>query len=85
MVFNELNSIEYYIIYKLSGTNLNNRSLDDNLDSYKWLYKGPDQINRKIDDVLVESEVKEALIRLNPEINQKPELADEVIYKLRAI
>ena len=34
---------------------------------------------------MVESELKEALIRLNPDIAVKPELADEVIYKLRAI
>ena len=30
-------------------------------------------------------DLKAALIRLNPEIAAKPELADEVIYKLRAI
>ena len=30
-------------------------------------------------------ELKAALVRLNPEIASQPELADEVIYKLRAI
>jgi type I restriction enzyme R subunit len=34
---------------------------------------------------MIEAEVKAALIRLNPDISNKPELADEVIYKLRAI
>ena len=34
---------------------------------------------------MVESELKDALIRLNPEITQNPALADEVIYKLRAV
>ena len=29
--------------------------------------------------------MRKALIRLNPEISAKPELADEVIYKLRTI
>lgn len=37
------------------------------------------------DDVLVESMVREALIRLNPEIRQQPERADEVLYNLRAL
>ena len=35
--------------------------------------------------MLIEKEVKEALIRLNPEIAANHDLADEVIYKLRAI
>ena len=83
MTFNESNSAEHYIIHKLSGVNLNTNTSEDNLESYKWLYKDPVQINRGINDVLVEGEIKEALIRLNPEINQKPELADEIIYKLR--
>ena len=33
----------------------------------------------------MEGDVKEALVRLNPAIAARPELADEVIYKLRAI
>ena len=35
--------------------------------------------------MLVESWVREALIRLNPEIAAQPDRADEVLYKLRAI
>ncbi len=34
---------------------------------------------------MVETDLRDALIRLNPEINVQPSLADEVIYKLRAI
>ena len=34
---------------------------------------------------MVESKLKDALIRLNTDIAAKPELADEVIYKLRAV
>lgn len=85
MAFNELNSVEHYIIHQLSGVNLNTDTSDDSLESYNWIYRTSDQINRGIKEVLVEIEVREALIRLNPEISQKPELADEVIYKLRAI
>ena len=85
MAFNELNSVEHFIIHQLSGVNLNTGTSDDSLESYKWIYRTSDQINRGVKEVLVESEVREALIRLNPEITENPELADEVIYKLRAI
>ena len=34
---------------------------------------------------MVEPMIKEALIRLNPEIAEEPSRADEVIYKLRTI
>jgi type I restriction enzyme R subunit len=34
---------------------------------------------------MVETEVKKALVRLNPEIAAQPERADEVIFKLRSI
>ena len=34
---------------------------------------------------MVESMVKAALIRLNPEIAEEPNRADEVIYKLRSL
>ena len=85
MTFNELNTVEYYIIQNLSGVNLNSGTVDDSPDTNLWLYKSPDRINRDIKDTIIEEEVKKALILLNPEINKKPELADEVIYKLRSI
>ena len=44
---------------------------------------GP-ELPRQNDDVMVESWVREALIRLNPEIAAQPDRADEVIYNLRA-
>jgi type I restriction enzyme, R subunit len=84
MAFNELNSVEHYIIHQLSGVNLNKGTIDDS-EEPQWIYRTPEQINRGIKEVLVESEVRDALIRINPEISQKPELADEVVYKLRAI
>jgi type I restriction enzyme R subunit len=34
---------------------------------------------------LIEKELKEVLIRLNPDISLQPERAEEVIHKLRAI
>jgi type I restriction enzyme R subunit len=87
MSFNELNSVEYYIIHQLSGANLNNGFIAEPKSSYgsQWIYKTPTEINRSVNEVLIESELKAALIRLNPEIALRNELADEVIYKLRAI
>src|SRR6056297_2485071 len=87
MSFNELNSVENFIINQLSGDNLNeDRMSEPGLRTgFHWEYKLADQLDRKVDEVLWESELKDSLIRLNSSIADKPELADEVIYKLRAI
>lgn len=87
MSFNELNSVEHYIIQQLSGANLNNGFVAEPKSSYgsQWVYKTPTELNRSVNEILIESELKAALIRLNPEIALRNELADEVIYKLRAI
>lgn len=87
MAFNELNSVEHYIIHQLSGVNLNATGVQEGKAGYgeKWQYIAANEIQRGVNEVLVESELKAALIRLNPEIIQNPALADEVIYKLRAI
>lgn len=87
MAFTELNSVEYYIIKKLSGVNLNQTTLGEPKAIYgsNWIYKSAEALNRGVNEVLDEAELKKALIRLNPEIAERHELADEVIYKLRAI
>jgi type I restriction enzyme R subunit len=87
MAFNELNSVEHYIIHQLCGVNLNSSNVQEPKTGYgaQWLYKSALELNRSVNEVLLEKELKEALIRLNPDINTKPEFADEVIYKLRAI
>jgi type I restriction enzyme R subunit len=87
MGFNELNSVEHYIIHQLSGVNLNSNEVQEPEIGYsaQWQYKSTADLNRSVNEVLIEQELKDALIRLNPEIAKKPELADEVIYKLRAI
>lgn len=90
MSFNELNSVEYFIIHKLTGINLNaseagvvvdNRMSDD----VKWKYVQSELLIRDITDVLIEKDIKEALCRINPEIAAEPSRADDVIHKLRAI
>lgn len=50
-----------------------------------WDYRDVNTIPRQPHDVMVEEWVRDALIRLNPEIDSNHDRADEVIYKLRAI
>src|SRR5690348_18367544 len=50
----------------------------------QWSYVPAQQLPRQNDDVMVESWVRESLIKLNPEIATQPDRADEVIYNLRA-
>ena len=69
--FNEDNTIEQMVISSLRKTG--------------WKYIAAEELPRMYSDVLVEPMVKEALIRLNPEIAEDPSRADEVIYKLRTV
>ena len=92
MTFNELNSVEYFIIHRLTGVNLNNvrdgmvaEEVVEYGDGVKWKYVQGELLQREITDVFMEKELKEALCRLNPEIAAQSERADEVIHKLRAI
>lgn len=57
----------------------------DTLKNNGWKYISADDLPRQHSDVLVESMVKDALIRLNPCIAEEPSRADEVIYKLRTL
>ncbi len=50
-----------------------------------WQYLPASSLLREQTEVLVETELKRALIRLNKEIAEQPDRADEVIYKLRTI
>lgn len=69
--FNEDNTIEQMMISALQENG--------------WRYIPSEELPRMYSDVLVEPMVKEALIRLNPEIAEDPSRADEVIYKLRTV
>lgn len=91
MSFNELNSVEHFIIHQLTGVNLNN--VNSGLvaeeaveyDTVKWKYVQAELLQRNVEDVLLGKELTEALCRLNPDIEAQPERAEEVIHKLRAI
>lgn len=71
MTFNEQNTVEDYI--------------KDLLTKMGWNFIPNSQLPRQDQDVLVEEHLKEALIKLNPEIAEKPDRAEEILYKLRAI
>jgi type I restriction enzyme, R subunit len=60
-------------------------SIGDELRPARWTYVPATQIPRQPGDVMVEAWVRQALIRLNPEIAAQPDRADEVIFALRAI
>ncbi len=57
----------------------------ETIEKNGWKYVSPDQLPRPYSDVLVETMVKSALIRLNPEIAEDHSRADAVIYKLRSL
>ena len=59
-------------------------SLGDELRPAHWTYVLSTEVPRQPSDVMVEPWVREALIRLNPDIAAQPDRADEVIYNLRA-
>ena len=87
MGFNELNSVEHFIVQQLTGVNLNYQSGEPvvHYDSLNWEYKSPETLKREITEVFVESEIKNKLISLNPDIAAVPDRAEEVLHKLRAI
>ncbi|MGO2371409.1 MAG: type I restriction endonuclease subunit R [Pseudoalteromonas prydzensis] len=91
MGFTELNSVEHYIIHQMTGINLNDAQSNNQVNEphgeygLQWQFQSPEQLGRGVNEVLVESELVKALIRLNPVIEANPNLADEVIHKLRAI
>ena len=88
MTFNEQNSIEQYVISKLTGHKFVTGA-DSAQPQYgkvpQWKYMPAEELDRNENEVIVEKMLKDALIRINPEIRALPERADEVIYKLRAI
>ncbi|MFC2110881.1 type I restriction endonuclease subunit R [Bacteroidota bacterium] len=87
MTFTELNTVEYFIINHLSGVNLLDNVVQESKTEYiqYWQYLPAEELIREITEVMLETEVRKSLIRLNPSISSNPERADEVIHKLRAI
>jgi len=97
-MFNEQNTVENYIVNLLTGVTpppVTGRESHEDAAPYiplgrnhkgaGWHYVPAASLPRRVNDVFIEAYLREALIRLNPEIAAQPERADEVLYKLRAI
>lgn len=92
MSFNESNTVEAYLRDLLCGGITHHTAVGPGLSrrtgrisGLGWHYLAPSNVPRQPQDVFVESFVRDALVRLNPEIAAQPDRADEVLYKLRAI
>lgn len=94
MSFTESNTVEAYLHDLLAGSskpvpvNVAQEPQATYGRAHKglgWCHVVSADIPRQAQEVLVEKWLREALIRLNPEIAADPELADQVLYKLRAI
>ena len=93
-MFNEANTVEAYVRDLLAGpikavpvnaAQESQASYGPSPKGIGWRYAAPAEVPRQIQEVLVEPWLRDALIRLNPEIATDPDRADEVLYKLRAI
>ena len=70
---------------KFNEDNTTEQMLLTTLQRSGWEYIPAEELDREESDVMVESMVRAALIRLNPEIAEDERRADEVIYKLRTL
>ena len=61
------------------------KMLIETISKNGWKFVPAEDLPRSHADVMVEPMVRDALIRLNPEIAAKPDYADDVIYKLRTV
>ncbi|MCO5299287.1 MAG: type I restriction endonuclease subunit R [Candidatus Nanopelagicales bacterium] len=71
MTFNEANSVRDLV--------------RDQAISRGWTFIPGNELDRDHNEVLIETDLREALIRLNPTIAAQPSRADEVIHRLRGI
>jgi type I restriction enzyme, R subunit len=76
MHFSEENAVENF---------LRDRLIRGEHSCVPWRFSGGKDLNRKEEDVLMAGDVRDALVRLNPDIAARPERVDEVLYKLKAI
>ena len=88
-MFNEENTVEQMVLDTLGGVAPGGVVAEER-GRYAggvegWRFVPAEQLPRGYSDVLVERMVRDALIRLNPEISADPDRADEVLYRLRTI
>ncbi|MHC4089796.1 MAG: type I restriction endonuclease subunit R [Planctomycetota bacterium] len=92
MTFNEANTVEAFVRDLLCGGVSHHTAVGPGLarrhgqiSGLGWHYLSPQHLPRQSHEILVEDYLREALIRLNPEIADQPDRADDALYKLRAI
>jgi len=92
MSFNEANTVEAFVRDRLCGGITHHTAVGPGrarqlgeLSGLGWHFVARQNIPRQLHEVFVEEYVREALIRLNPEIAAQPDRADDLLYKLRAI
>jgi type I restriction enzyme, R subunit len=90
--FNESNTVEAFVRDRLCGGITHHTAVGPGLarrlrlvSGLGWHFLAPQYLHRQPHEALVDDQVREALVRLNPDIAVKPDRADDVVYKLRAI
>lgn len=91
MTFNEANTVEAYIRDRLAGSvgpdtvSVGLARQGGAISGLGWYFVGPAKLPRQPQEALVEPYLRDALIRLNPDIAANPSRVDDVLYRLRAI
>jgi type I restriction enzyme, R subunit len=92
LIFNEANTVEAFIrdilcgkVTQITPSQPGLSRTNRKINGVGWHYLPSQSIPRQPQEVFVETFVRDALIRLNPEIAANPNRAEEVLYRLRAI
>jgi type I restriction enzyme R subunit len=92
MTFTEASTVENLVRDRLCGGVRHHTAVGSGLARHHgalsglgWHFLSPQNLGRLPQEILVESHLREALIRLNPDVAAQPDRADDVLYRLRAI
>jgi type I restriction enzyme R subunit len=92
MTFNEANTVEAFVRDRLCGSITHHSAVgpglarrNSQISGLGWHFLSAQHLPRQPHEALVEEQLRDALIRLNPEIATQPDRADDVLYRLRAI
>lgn len=91
-MFNESTTVEALVRDRLCGSITHYTTVGPGLakrhgqiSGVGWHYLAQQNLHRQPHQVLVEDHLREALVRLNPEIAAAPDRAEDILYRLRAI
>ena len=91
MIFNEANTVEAFIRDCLAGAGVPATAstgparLSGTISGLGWHFVGSADLPREPQEALVEPYLRDALVRLNPDIAANPSRVDDVLYRMRAI